>query len=52
MRQHYYIASHDITSAEVTEAVRSRWLLDVILEEDTSTVRKDNAPESLRYSKK
>ena len=60
MEQRYYIASRDLTPAEVAEAVRSHWgienqlhwVLDITMKEDASTVRKDNAPENLSLLKK
>lgn len=60
MEQRYYIASRDLAPAEVAEAVRSHWgienqlhwVLDVTMQEDASTVRKDNAPENLSLLKK
>ncbi len=55
MEQRYYITSRNLALAEFAEAVRSHWgienqlhwVLDVNMKEDASTIRKDNAPESL-----
>lgn len=58
--QRYYIASRDMTSAEISEAIHStrgienqfHWILDITMKEDASGFRKNNAPENLSLLKK
>ena len=60
LEQRYYISSRNLAPAELAQAVRSHWaienqlhwVLDVTMREDTSTIRKDNAPENLSLLKK
>jgi predicted transposase YbfD/YdcC len=53
----FFITSLDCDAEKIAKAIRSHWSiennlhwsLDVVLNEDSSTIRKDNAPENMAY---
>lgn len=60
LEQRYYISSRKLTAVELAIAVRSHWgienqlhwVLDVSMGEDSSTLRKDNAPQNISLLRK